>query len=92
MNSILETYVTNMLAKRPRNLGEDIHHRIYQFHQFLIAIPKLLESLGLTLKYSFDGIDRVALLHLGREWMVKKFFATRLLVLAQGASQGGIED
>ena len=85
MNSILETYQTNTLAKRLRKRVEDIHHRIYPPHQPLIAIPKLLESLGLALKYGQDGIDRVTPLHLDRERMVKKFFASLLLVIVQGA-------
>ena len=88
MNSILETYQTNTFAKRLRKRIEDIHHRIYPPHQPPIAVPKLLESFGLALKYGFDGIDRVTPLHLGREGMVKKFFASLLLVLVQG----GIKD
>ena len=85
MNSIFETYQTNALTKCLRKRVEDIHHRIYPPHQPPIAVPKLLESLGLALKYGFDGIDRVTPLHLGREGMVKKFFASFLLVLVQGA-------
>ena len=71
---------------------EDVHYGTDPLHQPLIAIPKLLKRLSLASEYSFDSIDRVALLHLSRERMGEKILPSLSLVLAQDLAQGGIKD
>ena len=75
-----------------RTLMEDVDNGNDPLHQPLIAILKLLECLGLALEYSFDGVDRVALLHLSREGMIEKILSGLLLIVGQGLGQGGIKD
>jgi hypothetical protein len=87
------TYHGSSVSKvASRTLIEDIDNGNDPLHQPLTAIPKLLKGLGLTLEYSFDGIDRVALLHLSREGMIEKILTGFLLIVGQSLAQGGIED
>jgi len=65
---------------------EDVHYGTDPLHQPLIAVPNLLKRFGLASEYNFDRIDRVALLHLSRERMVKKILPSLFLVRSRPRS------
>ena len=58
-----------------------IDDRVEILHQFGIAIPELVQLLGLLLEYGQDVIGGFALSDLGSEWIILEIFPGLLRVV-----------
>jgi hypothetical protein len=70
---------------------QPIDNRRERLDQLGITIPDLIKGLGLRLKYSEDGIRRLAIIDVDSQWVVAEILSSALGILGQGCVKEGVE-
>ena len=85
------THRANALTESGRESVEDVHSWRKPLGESLIAALRLIQLVGLPLKYGEDSIRRAAAFDLLREWVGGKFFSGLPLVLLQSFIEDQLE-
>ena len=85
------THCANTLTEGGGESVEDVNGRRKPLGESLIAALRLIQLVGLPLKYGEDCIRRAAAFDLLREWVGGKFFSGLPLVLLQSFIEDQLE-